>query len=65
MLNCGMLDKDRARELADGLDLDLVRYCPGCVFEREGGHRTAVAVRWWFVWQSEWPKRSRGERMTD
>ena len=28
-----MLDKARAEELADGLDLDLVAYCRACVFE--------------------------------
>ena len=28
-----MLDKARAEELADGLDLDRVAYCAACVFE--------------------------------
>jgi hypothetical protein len=28
-----MLDRGRAEELADGLDLDRVFYCSGCVFE--------------------------------
>lgn len=45
-LNSEMLDKARAEELADGLDLDLVGYCPACVFEVAWQIHCGRTVHW-------------------
>jgi hypothetical protein len=41
-----MLDKGRAEELADGLDLDRVFYCSACVFEVAWAIRCGRAPHW-------------------
>ena len=41
-----MLDKARAEELADGLDLDRVTYCAACVFELAWAIHTGHAPHW-------------------
>jgi hypothetical protein len=45
-LNGEMLDKGRAEELADGLDLDRVFYCSACVFEVAWAIRCGRAPHW-------------------
>jgi hypothetical protein len=41
-----MLDKARAEELAEGLDLDDVFYCSACVFEVAWAIHTGKVPRW-------------------
>ena len=41
-----MLDKTRAQELAGGLDLDRLFYCPACVFEIAWSIHTGEPVHW-------------------
>src|SRR5215218_10762010 len=45
-LNAGVLDKARAEELADGLDLDRVTYCAACVFELAWAIHTGHTPHW-------------------
>jgi hypothetical protein len=41
-----MLDKARADELVDGLDLDGINYCPCCVFEIAWDLRNGCTPHW-------------------
>ena len=45
-LNDEMLDKARAEELVDGLDLDRIAYCAACVFELAWAIHTGRKPHW-------------------
>jgi hypothetical protein len=63
-LNAGVLDKARAEELADGLDLDRLTYCAACVFELAWAIHTGHAPHWQTVARvADWTWAELGESL--